>query len=859
MANKKFLDFEGVRHLWSKINMQDYPNNDMLMDIIQAIDETKADKTDLIQSDWNQEDEFALDYIKNRTHYDSRTDGEVNITYNGELTGYEVKQLSSTEHLVKVSNLAATEDQLISAAIAFLGADSLEHYSVEASDLTHDNGNIYVRDCILIVPGDTTEFSKGTWFKRVEDPIAGATYPKTFAYAGTIGGLKKLDSKYLPDTVLLTEEQLLTAEQREQVRTNIDRYTWKTFRDNYGSYTYTIDKMPYLDFDKAQTVANVSGDGNASALEALVSWASTATIFYSKASEALNLVKNTVANYEALFENGAITASLSLLLQTSSVVRPDDYYFVGIQRIAHNGATHVFQASTLDHTLTAYYNINEQTITSFSSKYIGVDSSLSFAGKSADAKIVGDRFEQLKDSIDLLNNRTKKADKVVIVDSGNPVYIPVSGTDVTVVSGDVVYESGNIIFTPGRFLDYVEHVSLNVDGKSYTVDIVPAPMMYYETDFADGIFEFVQSDAEDAVPWHIVTDGEDNTPSYISGGSSYYVEGKGLSNTFTTFSFTGTGFDVVSRCGLEQGIVKCIVASDPEFTQQVASSSALHKCDMELYPVVTVGLHDLPHGKYYAKICIDVPYTNTTGNPLFDRLNRGSEFYFDAIIIHDPINVLDIHSEDSILTQEAYSKSGKTGLVCTRFSASSPAYVSGESASNLELTSVYTLGAATIVLPIIEDYSGIGATVIKVPVDSNIHLMLHSLNGESTVRINRHDIDIRNSMPEFYNVSRYIDNGYLALQNLGVHPVAVSYIQFEEGTEFSKVTEADFENIYNLCMPPAIQADWSQTDATAVDFIKNKPDERTAVEIVMATGLVSPVAGDTNVVYTDENNNVYIF
>ena len=41
---KKFLDAEGVKYLWSKINMQDYPNNEMLMDVIEAIDETKADK-----------------------------------------------------------------------------------------------------------------------------------------------------------------------------------------------------------------------------------------------------------------------------------------------------------------------------------------------------------------------------------------------------------------------------------------------------------------------------------------------------------------------------------------------------------------------------------------------------------------------------------------------------------------------------------------------------------------------------------------------------------------------------------------------------------------------------------------------
>ena len=63
---KKFLDQEGVQFLWSKISMQDYPNNDTLMAVIEAIDETKADKTDLVQSDWNESDETSLSYIKNK-------------------------------------------------------------------------------------------------------------------------------------------------------------------------------------------------------------------------------------------------------------------------------------------------------------------------------------------------------------------------------------------------------------------------------------------------------------------------------------------------------------------------------------------------------------------------------------------------------------------------------------------------------------------------------------------------------------------------------------------------------------------------------------------------------------------------
>lgn len=63
---KKYLDYEGVKYLWSKINMQDYPNNKTLVSVINAIDETKADKDELIQSDWNETDESSLAFIKNK-------------------------------------------------------------------------------------------------------------------------------------------------------------------------------------------------------------------------------------------------------------------------------------------------------------------------------------------------------------------------------------------------------------------------------------------------------------------------------------------------------------------------------------------------------------------------------------------------------------------------------------------------------------------------------------------------------------------------------------------------------------------------------------------------------------------------
>ena len=43
MGNK-YLDAEGLQYLWSKISLEDYPNNETLIAILNAIDETKLDK-----------------------------------------------------------------------------------------------------------------------------------------------------------------------------------------------------------------------------------------------------------------------------------------------------------------------------------------------------------------------------------------------------------------------------------------------------------------------------------------------------------------------------------------------------------------------------------------------------------------------------------------------------------------------------------------------------------------------------------------------------------------------------------------------------------------------------------------------
>lgn len=43
----KVLTLEGLKTLWSQVSLKDYPNNETLVAVIEAIDETKADRNEL--------------------------------------------------------------------------------------------------------------------------------------------------------------------------------------------------------------------------------------------------------------------------------------------------------------------------------------------------------------------------------------------------------------------------------------------------------------------------------------------------------------------------------------------------------------------------------------------------------------------------------------------------------------------------------------------------------------------------------------------------------------------------------------------------------------------------------------------
>ena len=237
---KKFLDAEGVKYLWSKINMQDYPNNETLMGVIEAIDETKADKSDLVPM------------IEERQ--------EKIIVFNGEIEGLEV----FNKFFYKVSNDTPTLEELITNGYYFVfGAPDTEETYKYTFEEMYNNGYIYqsssglgynINNFIYVVTTASENGpSTGIYFEWAEWGCAREmTYPIT---------KKVIDPNYIDDS-FATKEYVdalaipKTDEAHKVLTTNADgEIVWEdklcySYREEYLVHPgYTIpkgQKMVYM-------------------------------------------------------------------------------------------------------------------------------------------------------------------------------------------------------------------------------------------------------------------------------------------------------------------------------------------------------------------------------------------------------------------------------------------------------------------------------------------------------------------------------------------------------------------------------------------------------------------------------------
>ena len=124
---KKFLDQDGVQHLWSKISMEDYPNNETLIAVINAIDETKADKSQL------------NDYLTIKDYVAGESGGSIDLS--NFLTETEAQALYAPKNILET--------------MYPVGAIYLSVNSINPNTLFGFGSWVQIKDTFLLAAGDT--------------------------------------------------------------------------------------------------------------------------------------------------------------------------------------------------------------------------------------------------------------------------------------------------------------------------------------------------------------------------------------------------------------------------------------------------------------------------------------------------------------------------------------------------------------------------------------------------------------------------------------------------------------------------------------------------------------------------------
>lgn len=271
--------------------------------------------------------------------------------------------------------------------------------------------------------------------------------------------------------------------------------------------------------------------------------------------------------------------------------------------------------------------------------------------------------------------------------AGSTEYTTANGT-YTIVNDKVNFQLKGMLSQVEKVFCVVK-VTKNDDTSNYyylyeELDIIPATVMLYETDFANGVFTLtngtnktwstkqdnkyttdeVQDDGTIGVNQTYGFDSNYKDDAIYSNGTSLMVEGEKNSDkvvtTTASFDFTGTGFDLISRTGKKQGMiqVKIFAGSATEPTKTVKVLNKSESSELELYQIPVVSVNDLAYGSYHVTVEAYEEINSYAGN--MASLNRGGEFYFDAVRVFNPIDVSGNNlAGDAAVAQTAYTADGE--------------------------------------------------------------------------------------------------------------------------------------------------------------------------------------------------------
>lgn len=143
-----------------------------------------------------------------RTHWDTRQTVTKKITFDGNMEGKETVQLDEYTSAVKISEEVPIADDVIGAtATLYKDGEYLSAPITEGMIGPIDENSYILLDLVLMLRADLEvddfpHLTKGVWVIREVDENGDLVlYPSSLEYTEVTGELKKLDEKYLPDSV----------------------------------------------------------------------------------------------------------------------------------------------------------------------------------------------------------------------------------------------------------------------------------------------------------------------------------------------------------------------------------------------------------------------------------------------------------------------------------------------------------------------------------------------------------------------------------------------------------------------------------------------------------------------------------
>ena len=232
------------------------------------------------------------------------------------------------------------------------------------------------------------------------------------------------------------------------------------------------------------------------------------------------------------------------------------------------------------------------------------------------------------------------------------------GSSVEATNGTATVKDGVVEYTPTKYMDSIDRFLYSAqitmgteDGQTETqykyqeVSVIPASAVYYEDNFGNTEDEDATNGIVFSGAWNEVQEGtagseyqdngtvaEDRHPygndsSYadndkLSAGSAHVVRAENGSAT-ASFTFKGTGFDLVSRTDNDSAVIMVKVTKDGTPVQNKKLDLEYTSGTLYQIPVYTARFDE--YGEY--TVTITVSAADATAN-----------FYLDAIRIYNPID-----------------------------------------------------------------------------------------------------------------------------------------------------------------------------------------------------------------------------